>query len=334
MANAPHASEEKPSTISPGTRVRRTLGYMCLGLAATGTACIAVGGMPWYLSLASYAVPAYPLLAAIGLMLCLHRPRQNGTIAAVISGICIAVTLPIYGSPVTVPPRTEAASLRLYVANVYIMNHDPSKVLNEISRENPDLVLLQEVDPDWATRLAPLESSYPHHAVLPRSPGGKPDLAVYWRGDTLKPPELLSDDGLPAISLSLQLDGMPVEFLNIHTAAPFSPSRASRYRQQMAALATYVQRCDTPLVIAGDLNATIWSDEYRVLMSLGKLTNARQGRGVLGTWPSFLGPLRTPLDHVLVSPEISVLACATGVGIGSDHRPLCVTVAAKQIAEN
>jgi endonuclease/exonuclease/phosphatase (EEP) superfamily protein YafD len=76
------------------------------------------------------------------------------------------------------------------------------------------------------------------------------------------------------------------------------------------------------LIVAGDMNSSPWSPQCRALRRNTGLVSARQGRGILGTWPSFFGPLRVGIDQMLVSPDIQVVACRVGAGIGSDHRPL------------
>jgi endonuclease/exonuclease/phosphatase (EEP) superfamily protein YafD len=44
-----------------------------------------------------------------------------------------------------------------------------------------------------------------------------------------------------------------------------------------------------------------------------------------GTYPSPLPwPLRIPIDHALVSPELAGAVRRTGPHLGSDHRPLLI----------
>jgi endonuclease/exonuclease/phosphatase (EEP) superfamily protein YafD len=311
-----------------GERLRAIAGTLCLGLAFIGVVTTWFGGFPWYLALLSYGVPVFAPLALLGLALRWRRLPPRGCVAGMaclIGGISLFTSVSVGSSPKDT--GSPGATLNLYVANVYYHNHDATRLLNQIATEDPDVVLLQEVDAAWAERLRPLHTRYPGQAVLPRSPGGQTDLALYWRGETLTPPVLLSEAGLPAIRLRLQVAGQPVEILNVHTAAPFSPDRARRYRAQMAALTDYAAGAKEPLLLAGDLNSSLWSQEYRALTEGSGLRNAREGRGVLGTWPSFLGPLRTPLDHVLAGPHWQVLDCRVAPSIGSDHRPLIVRVA-------
>lgn len=314
---------------TPVDRLRAVAGTLCLGLAFLGVVTTWLGNVPWYLAILTYAVPAYAPLAFLGLVLRWRRLPARGR---VIGMTCLIAGIGLFLSPsagsVQTPPAGPAHELDLYVANVYYHNHDATRVLDQIADEDPDVILLQEVDAAWAERLIPLHSRYPYHVVLPRYPDAeKTDLAIYWRDEALTPPVLLADADLPAISLRLRLAGQPVEILNAHTAAPYSPERARHHRAHMAALTDYVAAAKEPIILAGDLNSSLWSQEYKALTGRTGLRNAREGRGILGTWPSFLGPLRTPLDHVLAGPNWHIIDCRVAPSIGSDHRPLIVHVA-------
>jgi endonuclease/exonuclease/phosphatase (EEP) superfamily protein YafD len=76
----------------------------------------------------------------------------------------------------------------------------------------------------------------------------------------------------------------------------------------------------------GDFNTSLWSPYYAQLIRHTGLVNARQGFGLLPTWPAFLSVpfLMIPIDHCLVSPEIRVIRVRTGRTIASDHLPIIV----------
>jgi endonuclease/exonuclease/phosphatase (EEP) superfamily protein YafD len=206
---------------------------------------------------------------------------------------------------------------------VYAPGNDPARLLDLIRETQPDIVLLQEVDAQWQAFLKPIESEYLHSMYCPRYAGGGPDLALFWNGESGEARELWPED-VPGASLQVDIDGQRVCLLNIHTAAPFTPVRARKYRQQMKLLREYANAKTTLLILAGDLNASPWSWEYKRLIADTSLKSVRNGMGLLGTWPSFFGPFRIALDHILITSEIQVSRCWTASGIGSDHLPLLV----------
>ena len=74
----------------------------------------------------------------------------------------------------------------------------------------------------------------------------------------------------------------------------------------------------------GDLNTTSWSPFFSDLIEESGLRDSRKGFGIQTTWPDGLFLLRIPIDHCLVSKDISVLDRRVGPSIGSDHFPVTV----------
>ena len=92
------------------------------------------------------------------------------------------------------------------------------------------------------------------------------------------------------------------------------------------------------VVMAGDFNAT--ADHFRIVdptagvagLGFGECRNAGllTGNGAVGTWPTRLPPLLgAPIDHVFVSPDITVTGMRVLTeydGAGSDHRPVVARI--------
>ncbi|MDA0266156.1 MAG: hypothetical protein O2890_13010 [Cyanobacteria bacterium] len=78
------------------------------------------------------------------------------------------------------------------------------------------------------------------------------------------------------------------------------------HRDQVAAIAQVAAGAKTPLVVAGDLNASPWSFALRDLIAQANLRDARRGFGLAKTWHRFPYP-SLMLDHGLVSPEWHVI---------------------------
>ncbi len=308
--------------VSAIRRAPTVAGKGAIVLAAAGTACTFLADGPWYLEGASYWVPTYMALAVAGTLACLFV-RARCWAGFGLACICAVAGLivPCYAkSPNCAPPGT-APNLRILQVNVY-EHHGNAKALLDLVRETrPDVVLLQEADEEWERRLRSLETDFPHKAFLPRFTKSGPDLGLYWRVDAAEP-QALAAQGIPGALLALHVNGRSVTLLNVHPSAPFAPGRAKHHRGQMLALTAFIKGEKAPMIVAGDMNSSPWSPQCRALQRNAGLVSVRQGRGILGTWPSFFGPLRAGIDQMLVSRDIQVVQCRVGSGIGSDHRPL------------
>ena len=79
-----------------------------------------------------------------------------------------------------------------------------------------------------------------------------------------------------------------------------------------------------PVLLLGDLNLTPWSYHFQKLLRDTGLVDSARGFGIQTTWPAFLYPLRIPVDHCLVSPNLRVTSRRVGRNLGSDHLPLLI----------
>jgi len=52
------------------------------------------------------------------------------------------------------------------------------------------------------------------------------------------------------------------------------------------------------------------------------LKDGRSGFGIHPTWPAQFSLMGIPIDHLLISPELSVHHFTTGPHVGSDHLPV------------
>jgi endonuclease/exonuclease/phosphatase family metal-dependent hydrolase len=91
--------------------------------------------------------------------------------------------------------------------------------------------------------------------------------------------------------------------------------------------------------VLGDLNSTEASPHFQRLLTNGRLSDTRAGRGWFPTWRAYLPELRwpllglrLPLDHVLTGPALTSLARNTGPDLGSDHLPASARIAWRPVA--
>ncbi len=225
-----------------------------------------------------------------------------------------------HADAVTPPQRT----VRLLLANVQLDNRSHGRVLDLVEEADADVLVFQEVNERWRSALAPITVKYPYIAGKPREDAF--GTIVYSRlpiedVDVLE----LGEAGRSTVCLRVVVDGAPLTIVCTHPKPPLLPGPFTLRNDQLQQVADLVSRLPRPLVLAGDLNTTMWSPWFRRLSERTALTSVRHGFGVLGSWPAALpGFMRIPIDHVLISDDVSVTGCRHGAATGSDHLPLIV----------
>jgi len=298
-------TETSPATISaPGAFVLRTWLWrvlfavtLCVAAAlAAGTLLAFAAEDHWRLELLSHfrAQYCWGLFLTTAIFAALRRWFfAAASLAAAI--VNFALIVPLYvglALPAGDPPRSRIMSL-----NVYFHNKDYERVLEAVARENPDVLLLLELTPDWARAVDGLRSDYPFAKVAAR-------------GD----------------SSGMGLSGR-FALICIHTVSPIAPSNFRYRNRQLDDVAKLAADRAGPVMLIGDLNTTSWSPYFARLVEVSGLRDSRRGFGVEGTWPWLPLPLRIPIDHCLVSPTIAVYGRHVGDFVGSDHRPIVVDFA-------
>ena len=196
--------------------------------------------------------------------------------------------------------------------------HDDARRLERYLAAGPaDVIVLSEIGPDKRDVLPKLKAAYPYQV----------DCAEQWQCSLA----LLSRVPLEAAgvgSIASDRKDMPA-FVWAKLGASMTiigthlhrPSRDPwLHERQVSAIGDLVRHIDGPVVLAGDLNTSPWSNAFRKLRAATGLAPASI---LMPTWPAW--PLALPqvaLDHILVSPELVVAAAGTGPAVGSDHLPV------------
>ncbi len=253
-----------------------------------------------------------------------HRLWAIGAGAAAI--LAFAPVLPWYlGGETDVPAASP--SLKLLVSNVYFSNREFDRIQRLVAEENPDVVGLVEVSERWLRKLKPLRERYPHHFEVPDEL--HVGLALYSRLPISAARVIrIGDRSTPAIAATLDTAAGQIEILLVHPASPVDAAAIRRRNAQILALAQHVRDSGRPTVLAGDLNITMWNAGYRPLEEIGRLHNARAGRGIGPTWPA-IARLGVPIDHILATPDVSLRRFRVLRSVGSDHRPIAAEFAVR-----
>lgn len=223
----------------------------------------------------------------------------------------------------TVPPFERGVSLRVVTMNLLYQQQDHGPQIEELVALDADLVMLQEVTNRFEkiSKQPPFSDVYPHCVVAARSDAFGNALCSK---RPFKERRLVSIVGVPASVGLIDVDGIEVLAASVHF---YPPTTQDLYEWQGSQASQFVDLLFPDgfkhAIVGGDLNITPHNPRHA--MATQRLDDAHQrlSAGALWTWPnriSILPPLT--LDYVLVSKNIGVNAVQTGIGAGSDHKPV------------
>ncbi len=266
-------------------------------------------------------LPAYPIAAFAAF----KRNKPLALAAAVVVVAHLSWIAPDFLP--SDPKPTLPRSVRIFSANLLMINPDPSGIISELNASDPDVLLFQEYSPRWEAALqdADIPARYPHFVGIAR-----PDsfgTAIYSKRP-LDDARVIDVEGLPMTQATLRAD-TPLSLINVHTLPPRTAEYTKVFRTQMRALERFAKEHKNPLAMIGDFNVTQHAASYQSLREVGaRAAHRERGRGYAVTFPNGIFPLPpVRLDHALMFGAVRCAAIEEGMGANSDHRPLLVELA-------
>ncbi|HEY9691935.1 MAG TPA: endonuclease/exonuclease/phosphatase family protein [Oculatellaceae cyanobacterium] len=233
--------------------------------------------------------------------------------------------------PQAIPSQQSLNKIRVLLVNINTQNNNYFQVISLVRKEKPDVAVFLELDEFWANQLQSINDILPY--AVGRANPDNMGIAVYSKRPLEKPDiKFLGSSNNASVVGDLLINKQVISLVATHFLPPLQPELLLSTKQQLNAVSSYVKQLKQPKLIIGDLNTTMWSHSYKDFIQKTGLRNARQGFGILPTWPTEakFSPIKPPLswlllipiDHFLISPEIKVLNIRTGANVGSDHLPL------------
>lgn len=309
----------------PGPRRRRGglawLGggvvVVCLVAVLSRYVDLAVDGLPMVQAL----VPLFALAGIVigSLTLALTRRLVVGVLTGCLLLVTIALAEPTLQSSAVAPADTDVVVMS---ANLRLGHGDATAVLDAVGRHHVDVLVLVEITDEALVRLtaAGLDATLPHQLGIPREGAqgtvvrSRLPLAKLDHGDAF--PRLYSQ---PSARVTLP-GGSELTLRAVHVASPV-PGSTGEWRRDLADLQVWAlaQPPGTPVVMAGDFNASADHPGLRELTATFAEASRSAGAGWVPTWPAgLIVPPVVQVDHILVR-GMSVVEVGTESVPGSDH---------------
>lgn len=208
-------------------------------------------------------------------------------------------------------------------ANVQRDNRDFSKVMQLVHKTNPDVIVLEEVTEEWMRELTSLKKSYPYQLIAARNDFF--GMALFSKYPLKKQNvKKFNNTESPTLVSDIEVDGKDITIIGIHPVPPFSKWNTELRNDNLEKLSQFINRQQNPVIVVGDMNATIFSYPYRKFVKDTTLANCADGFGYRSTWyhKPYIPPFGLQIDQCFYQAPIKVLDSYVGDDIGSDHKPI------------
>lgn len=309
---------------------------LMLGLVGFGMTAACLGGA-WSdrLDAFTHAAPVWAMMG-VGAVVLGGIFARNGERWVM---VCLGVATLLGGAVLMGPdlwaawrfkPATPAASdLKVVQFNVWHENRTPEKSLAWILAQDADVVIIEEGAGNAWPLVKALRSTYPFASC------GKGSSCETWIFSRKK---MIARGGMPmdgpylsAAWATLADAKGPFTVTGVHYTWPVP---AGPQQAQGRKLAQLIARFGTKsTILAGDFNSTPWSF---TLKRQDKTLGLRRWTRALPSWPAgkfsrvMAAPTPfLPIDHVYAGSEWHAVKVERGPALGSDHRPVVVTLRRK-----
>ncbi len=138
-------------------------------------------------------------------------------------------------------------------------------------------------------------------------------------------------DGDTVVRVSAGEAGSAFDIITAWGPMASSSEKAERLEARLETVKTLTESSTRPVVVIGNLGATIWTSGVRDLLGTTELRDATKGSGYLSTSrasgiPVIGGWLGLPLDVVLMTNGATPIELTTGPDISAGHLPVTVLV--------
>jgi endonuclease/exonuclease/phosphatase (EEP) superfamily protein YafD len=269
-------------------------------------------------ALASFRAIYLILFTVFGAIFCCLRLWKDAVISLVFL-VLNASTFVLFFAKQPSTIVADATPIRVLELNVFGgKNHDWDKTMEEIRKQQPDLVGIAEVTGTWEKVLRQTMKEYPYQVYEPNF-GGIALLSKHPLKNSKI--EYCGKVHRPRIASNINIDGRTVRIIVLHPLIPIV--HENNRDKELAEVGNEVKNGAGPAIIFGDFNITPWSKAFDALIEKADLNDSERGFGFQPSWCAW-GLWFFPIDHCLVSKEFSVVDRKMLQYIGSDHFPIVV----------
>lgn len=257
--------------------------------------------------------------------------QQSKQYALIMGLIVLSTGCEIYFSTPKAPLNTDPANLKVALFNKLFYTPNSQEILKWIAIEKPDILVIQEADPDMLRHVQNLPNyPYLHHAIL-TNPFGFLMLSRYSleNASVGYTQEYVINNiyGHVVMELSNEIS------VSVYAAHPVPPVSGKHSKQRNTDIEIMSEKINADksknVILLGDFNITPYSPYFKDLLHATALKNEYISHLPVPSWPSaYIDYIfQIPIDHILHKGDLQLIEKRRGPAMGSDHYPLIATYA-------
>ncbi|HOJ89555.1 MAG TPA: hypothetical protein PLH86_00550 [Saprospiraceae bacterium] len=200
--------------------------------------------------------------------------------------------------------KTEKSERGMTVlfANPSLSNDDYYNTVRSIAAPNVDIILLEELTPDWLDLLNDLKKIYPYHLIYAMSDfSGKAILSKIplFYNDTIK------TNGNSILKSSIQYENLDtIDIFICNSLPPITMQDYKKLTENLKTLSEYIGTRNKRSIIGANLNIVPWSPELLQFKSKSNFNSSRRDNSQSHLTMSFFGIFNTPKNEILFSQDM------------------------------
>jgi endonuclease/exonuclease/phosphatase (EEP) superfamily protein YafD len=201
-----------------------------------------------------------------------------------------------YNTDLKLAITSNKKEISVQFINLSLSGDDEPNTIQKLIAQNPDIILIEELTPNWMPLLEIQKLRYPYQVLFPSiDPLGKAILSKF--------PVVMSDtllySGIPVLSASIQNDNKnKIKLVVSNFLPPLTLSSYGKLNLLLDSLSGYLLRQTDPVILAANFNVIPWSKELRTFRDKAKLVASRRdnNEGVVNS--NVLGILNAPQNEI------------------------------------
>ena len=253
---------------------------------------------PFFIWSSSMAVQALIVYVLLGLIFLVFKQEKLLFTSFICAGVLALFLKGNFNSNLKLAPKTDAASFNVTHYNLSSLT-TVNQLFNSITTNKSDILSIQEVNPEIKNVLyRALKPMYPYSYYVGSINFGTSIFSKY----PFVTVDTISINGIANVLCGFRLKGFNenVYLLSTYSTPPIGNKELENYKRYLLKIITWSYPINSPLILAGEMNAVPWSNEIIYLRDKLKLKDCRRAY-----YPSLPNIMERPMDHMFYSGKIS-----------------------------